>query len=48
MAKPTIYKSQSVKVSKTQREVYSVSAGEKTKMRTIIDAFKDNFIAANS
>ena len=48
MAKPTIYKSQDTKVSKTQREVYNVSDTERTKIRTIVDAFKVNFLAANS
>ena len=41
----TIYKSQDTKVSKTQREVYSVSDAERTKIRTIVDAFKVNFLA---
>ena len=48
MAKPTIYKSQDTKVSKTQREVYNVSDAERTKIITIVDAFKVNFLAANS
>ena len=48
MAKPTIYKSQDTKVSKTQREVYTVSDAERTKIRTIVNAFKVNFLAANS
>ena len=48
MAKPVIYKEISVKDAKTQREVYNLSESERIKVRAIVDAFKNNFLAANS
>jgi hypothetical protein len=48
MAKPIIYKSKPVKEAKTKREVYDMTDAERAKVRTIIDAFKVNFLANHS
>jgi|TARA_R110001592_G_scaffold4546_1_gene25521 hypothetical protein len=48
MAKPIIYKSKSVKESKTKREVYSVSDAERVKIRNVVNTFSTNFLDANS